>query len=174
MTQSGETTAGTQVKRRHRPDYRLVKIHRTYTVEEIARLLGSHKNTVRQWIKAGLPTIDERRPILILGSVLRTFLHCRRTRRKHPCAPGQMYCVGCRAPKFPAGRMADYRPRSDKFGNLSGICPDCDSMMYRCVSLANLGKLRGEIDITFPQALQRLGEIGEPTLNSDLIGDDQP
>jgi hypothetical protein len=48
--------------RKRRPNYRLVKIHRCYTVEEAARLLGTHKNTVRAWVRAGLPTCDSKRP----------------------------------------------------------------------------------------------------------------
>ena len=52
--------------KRH-PNHRLVKIHRSYTVEEIASLFGIHKNTVRGWVKAGLPTCDNKRPMLILG-----------------------------------------------------------------------------------------------------------
>ena len=56
-----------------RPNQRLVKIHRSYTVEEIARL-NVHKNTIRGWIRGGLPTIDARRPTLITGSDLRRFL----------------------------------------------------------------------------------------------------
>ena len=43
--------------KRH-PNYRLVKIHRSYTVEEAAGSLGVHKNTVREWVKVGLPTSD--------------------------------------------------------------------------------------------------------------------
>ena len=36
--------------KRH-PNPRLIKIHRSYTVEEIAAVLGVHRNTVRQWIR---------------------------------------------------------------------------------------------------------------------------
>ena len=66
--------------KRH-PNHRLVKIHRNYTVDDVSRLLGVHKNTVRAWIKAGLPVMDEKRPLLILGYVLRDFLKSRRTKK---------------------------------------------------------------------------------------------
>jgi Helix-turn-helix domain len=77
--------------RRLHPNHRRVKIHRSYTVEEIAGLFGIHKNTVRVWVKTGLPTCDERRPMLILGHDLASFLQARRARRKQPCRPGEIY-----------------------------------------------------------------------------------
>src|SRR5271166_6256497 len=101
--------------KRH-PNHRLVKIHRSYTVEETAKLFGAHKNTVRAWVKAGLPTCDEKRPMLILGHDLSAFLQARRALHKQTCRPGEIYCVRCRAPKLPAGGMADYQPVTDKIG----------------------------------------------------------
>lgn len=65
------------MRKRH-PNHRLVKLHRSYTVEEIANLFGIHKNTVRGWVKAGLATIDAKRPMLILGHDLSAFLQARR------------------------------------------------------------------------------------------------
>lgn len=76
------------MKRRRHHNHRLVKIHRSYTAEEIARLFGIHKNTVRHWVKEGLATIDDKRPILILGYVLAAFLQARRTKNKQTCKPG--------------------------------------------------------------------------------------
>jgi len=160
------------MRKRH-PNHRLVKIHRDYTVEGAARLLSTHKNTVRQWIKSGLPTIDDKRPTLIRGRELIAFLQARRAGRKQPCRAGQMYCVRCHTPKFPAAGMAEYRPINEKIGNLAAICPNCYSMMHRCVSIATLGAVCGEMDITFPPALRRLREISQPTVNSDLGGDVQ-
>ena len=117
---------------------RLVKIHRTYSVEEAARLLHIHKNTIREWIRRGLPVIDQRRPILILGSALADFLAHRRSSNKRPCAPGQIYCVRCRSPQHPAGSAADYTPVTATSGNLVGLCPACDALIYRRVSLVEI------------------------------------
>ena len=138
---------------KHHPNYRLAQIHRNYTVEEIADKFGFHKNTVRRWVKDGLATIDDKRPILILGKVFRVFLQARRVKNKQTCKPGEIYCVRCRATKFPADDMVEYSPITDKVGNLAAICPDCNSMMNRRVSLANLGQVRGKMDISFPQAM---------------------
>lgn len=153
--------------KRH-PNHRLVKIHRSHTVEGIANLFGIHKNTVRGWIKSGLATIDDKRPMLILGHDLVAFLQARRVKNKQPCKPGEIYCVRCRAPKLPAGDMAEYSPVTEKFGNLTAICPDCDSIMNQRVSLAKLGQVRGKMDITFPQAMRHIVESTKPTVNSDL------
>jgi hypothetical protein len=156
-----------RVKKRH-PNHRLVKSHRSYTVGEVARLFTIHKNTVRSWFKTGLRTVDDKRPMLTLGRDLIAFLQSRRTLKKQHCGIGQLYCVRCHLPKFPAGGMADYLRLSEKLGNLAAICPDCGSMMYRCVSNAKIEEVRGKMDITFPQALRQLGEISQPTVNSDL------
>ena len=57
------------MRKRH-PNPRLAKIHRSYTVDEVASLFGVHRNSVREWVKRGLPTSDGRRPMLILGVML--------------------------------------------------------------------------------------------------------
>ena len=150
------------------PNPQLVKIHRSYTVEEVARLLGKHKNTVRNWVKDGLATIDDKRPMLILGPDLVEFIKKRRAKNRQSCKPGQLYCVRCRAPKFPWGDMADYEPVTEKFGNLTAICPDCELNINRRVSLARIWEVRGNLDISFPKELRHIVERTEPTENSDL------
>ena len=150
-----------------RPNPRLVKIHRNYSVEEIARLFGIHKNTVRSWLKQGLAAIDGRRPTLVLGSELSRFLHERRQKAKRSCGPGRFYCIACRAPKVPAGKMAECIPTGPLVGNLCGICPDCDRLIYRRVNLAKIGAVRGELDITFTQPHPRIRESPAPFVNCD-------
>jgi excisionase family DNA binding protein len=147
-----------------RPNPRLVKIHRNYTVEEAARTLRVHKNTVRNWIKQGLPTIDSRRPSLIHGRDLFAFLRTRR-KVKQSCGPDQLYCVRCRMPKPPLAGIADYMPITESSGNLRGTCPDCGCFMHRRVALAKLGGLI--LEVTFPQAGSRIRERAAPSVESD-------
>ena len=153
-------------KRLHNPN--LAKIHRSYTVEEVASLYEVFKGTVRNWVKAGLLVLDDKRPMLILGSDLAAFHQAKRTKNKQKCLPGEMYCVRCRAPKSPALGMADYKPITGTMGNLIAICPACNSIMNRRASLAKLEQVRGKMDITMPQALQHIVDSKQPTVNSDL------
>jgi len=150
------------------PNPGLVKIHRSYTVEEVASLLGKHKNTVRNWVKEGLTTIDDKRPMLILGHVLVEFLQIRRTKNRQTCKPGELYCVRCHAPRSPAGDMVEYSSVTEKIGNLIAICPVCDSIMNRRVSLAKIRQVCGNLDVTLPEELQHINEINKPSVNCDL------
>lgn len=144
---------------------RRVKIHRNYTVEEAAMLLGVHKNTVRSWLKAGLQPVDNRRPILILGRLLSGFLHARRQKKAQRCRPGQFYCFRCRAPKTSAFCKADYLPITPISGNLRGICSNCGTLIYRRVSVAKLRAAAGDLEVRMLEAEQRITDSTFPCLN---------
>jgi hypothetical protein len=148
---------------------RRVKLHRNYTVGEAARLFHVHKNTVRGWLGSGLESIDDRRPILILGRKLSAFLHARRHRRQR-CKAGELYCVRCRAPKTCVARTADYLPIAVDSGNLRGTCVDCGTRMYRRVSLQKLAAVAGDLEVQLPQGKQRIDDCSDPSLNSDFAG----
>lgn len=149
-------------------NHRLVKIHRNYTVEEIACLLHVHKHTVRSWIKDGLPTCDDRRPVLILGVQLADFLNTRRIKNKRPCKVGEFFCFRCQLPRAPAGAMADCLLVTDKIGHLQAICPDCFCIMNRRVSLARLDQFCGILAITLRMAQEQVSNTAQPNVNSAL------
>lgn len=96
---------------------RLIKLHRPYSVEEAARALGVHKNSVRGWIKDSLPTVDHSRPLLILGQELRAYLEGKRKSAKQPCPPGTLYCFKCRQPRPPAMGMVEATRQNATTGN---------------------------------------------------------
>jgi hypothetical protein len=137
------------VKRRQHPNPRLVKINRNYTVEEIAKLFGIHKNTVRMWFKEGLPVIDDCRPALVLGKGLYEFLQTKRSKNKAKCQPGELYCFRCRKPRRPAHDMVDYHGVTDAIGNLVGICPVCETLMNQRIGKARLQTIKQYLGVTF-------------------------
>lgn len=154
--------------KRRRPNPRLAKIHRSYTVAEIADLFSVHRNTVRQWIKDGLPVLDEQRPLLVLGRELGDYLQARRDRNKRKCAPGQIYCVKCREPRAPDGGIAEYRPSGGGQGSLIGICPECETVIYRRTSDAKLEQVSAELEVTISQASTHISDSSHPSPNSDF------
>lgn len=153
---------------RRRPNYRLVKRHRSYSVEEIARLLRVHKNTVRAWLRQDLPTIDGRRPTLVHGPDPIHFLKNRRQVGKRPCGPDELFCVKCRWPRVPAGRIVDFIPLSATSGNLQGICPDCDSLIHRRVSRTSLDEVAAGLAIQFREDHPRIGKSSMPSVGCDF------
>jgi excisionase family DNA binding protein len=131
------------------PNPRLVKLHRPYSVDEAARLLGKHPHTVREWIKAGLPTVDGGRPTLIPGREMRTFLERRRAMSRRPCPRGTLYCFTCREPRAPAFAEVEFEPRDGAAGNLKALCETCGGLMRRRAS-------HDRISIILPDVVVRI------------------
>lgn len=140
-----------------RANPRLAKIQRSYTVKEIAMLYCVHLNTVCHWIKAGLPVVDLRRPVLLLGSALAA-LRAWRTASKRPCRIGEIYCVRCGEPSLSAGGDVRYHPITVTEGSLVGVCPKCTAGLYRCISAANLRQFEGVLRVTLPLAGEHIGD----------------
>jgi excisionase family DNA binding protein len=156
------------------PNPWLVKTHRSYTVEELARLLGVHKNTVRRWQGNGLRAIDKKRPAVFDGETIRSFLQFRRAKAKRSCPPEHLYCLRCRSPKLPASDMLGYVPISAMSGNLQGICPTCYSLMNRRVNLARSPWLLAKLDGAITDAGTRLKDTVNPSVNGDFRTTGEP
>ena len=119
------------------PSWRRIRLHRNYTVDEAARALGVAKGTVRRWLKVGLPSIADRRPLLILGVDLVGFLRARRA-KKATCRLDECYCFSCRAPRRPAFNAVEFIPLTSKGGNLRALCEECSTVMHKRVSTTPL------------------------------------
>lgn len=156
-----------------RANPRAIKLHRTYSVAEIADTLGVHKNSVRGWQRDGLTAIDNIRPFLFLGCDLRAFLERRSASRKRPCRPGTLYCFRCREPRTPALGMVDWMPINDRTGNLKALCGTCETIMHRRARRDALAAIMPGLEVQIAQGPSRL--MGEPTpsLNCDLVKEDK-
>jgi hypothetical protein len=146
----------------------LAKMHRNYTVEEVADLFDVHKNSVRAWIKAGLPVCDSRRPVLILGVDLRGYLTAKQLRRKRRCSAEELYCLRCREPRLPAEGMVDYIPMTIESGRLNALCPVCTVVMNRYVRARDLDKIRATLDVRVSTSPERISKSNQLLVNRDF------
>ena len=150
----------------------LVKSNRSYTAIELATRLGVHKNSVRNWQRAGLVALVGGRPILFHGGTVRAFLTQRNAARKRPCPPGTLYCFYCREPRPPALGMIEFVTSAGPTGNLRAICGICETIMHRRASRDALAVVMPGIDVQFREASARLiGRTG-PSPNCDVERED--
>lgn len=146
---------------------RLAKVHRSFTVYELADVLGVHKHTVRGWIKRGMPVISDAKPILILGHEFQAWWQRERKAAKRPCQPGHMYCFKCREPKKPALAMVEYTATNSATGNLKAICETCGTMMHRRTRLADLAVRMPGLDVQITLAPSSIVERARLSPNYD-------
>jgi len=145
-----------------------VKLNRSYTFEELAVVLGVHKNTVSTWVKNGLPCLKERRPFLILGVEARAYLQQQRTAKKQQCKPDEMFCMRCKVPTKPAENFVEYLPLSATKGRLTGFCGRCECVVNKFVGVESLSRYSVIFDLSVPKALEHINDCDNPLLNSDL------
>lgn len=145
-----------------------VKLHRSYSVSELAACLGVHKNTVSHWRRDGLMPLDGGRPVLSQGAIVRAFLAERNASRKRPCLVGTLYCFRCREPRPPALGMVDFVSINNKSGNIRAICETCETVMHRRASKAALAAILPGCNVQFVEALPRLKGSPSPSLNCEL------
>lgn len=130
-----------------RPNHRAVRSARSYTIPEVADVLGVSVGTVRGWVRSGLPAMVSQRPFLILGCELREFLDARHSKSKAPLEADELYCFTCKAARKPLGLMVDVHDQSVKTARLEGLCEVCGGICNRMVSRAHLGQIQSIFDV---------------------------
>ncbi|KIT14711.1 tyrosine-type recombinase/integrase [Jannaschia aquimarina] len=123
------------------------KEHRVYTVDDLIALYDITRNTVTNWVKAGLtPSDDGRTPYVFRGAMVKQFHEERRARYEtRSLHAGEFRCLGCRAAVRPDPTAL--RRRDNSRGNpwLSGECPECNRMVHKPASPFDLALLDGEL-----------------------------
>ncbi len=129
------------MKRRHL-NQQLVKRNRNYSVNDVSNLLGVHKSTVRNWVKTkGLMIIDDRRPMLIVGCDLYSFIKRQKRKNKRKCEAGELFCVKCRIPQMAIGQEIICHPMTPTIGRIEATCLQCSSTMNRFVNISKATKV---------------------------------
>jgi hypothetical protein len=141
-----------------------VKVHYSYTATELAKRLGVHKNTIRNWTRNGLRPLAGR-PILFHGGSVRDFLAASNANRRKPCLPGTFYCFRCRERRPPALGMVDFIDRSVGAGNLTAVCESCGAIMNRRARRDTLATVMPGLEVQMREAPSTLSGSLLPSLN---------
>jgi hypothetical protein len=157
-------------KKKRTYNTRLIKCARSYTVQEISELFGTHKNTVRNWIKEGLPTIDGQKPFLVHGSDLIAFLNERQAKRKHKCKADEFFCFKCRIQRKAKSGSVTFITRNKTKLNIRAQCAVCATPVFRAGSVQKRANYE-RIFETETLAQERLIDTTTPTLNCYLKED---
>lgn len=151
---------------------RRIKRDYSYRLQEISECLEVHKNAVRNWLKEGLPKIDEQKPFMIHGSDLIAFLNKRQAGRKHKCKDNEFFCCKCRVPRKAKSGSINFIIRNETKLNIHGKCEACDTSVFRAGSV----KKRAEYEQIFAneaQAKEHITDRKTPTVNCHLKEDEK-
>lgn len=124
------------MRRLHRSNK--AKSHWIYNLRSIRELYGVSRNTPLNWIKQGLIPVDDQRPIVFRGDELNRFHKGRCERARCPLAPYELYCLGCKRPKKPLHGQIEFISFRGRSGQVTGICPDCSSAIFRFVTQSSI------------------------------------
>lgn len=120
-------------KRKYNP--KKVRRNYTYSVEDIAELLGVSAMTVFRWIsEEGLKRIPETKKYFVHGSHLIEFLIKKNIKNKKPCQDGEIYCCKCRKPRNPHAHSLKFKKLSNQTVRISGKCGVCAAAINKVVS----------------------------------------
>lgn len=146
---------------------RRISLTMSYSVQELSELFDIHKNTVLRWIKDGLATIDNKKPYLIHGGILKTFLFEKQKSRKANCKSNEFYCFKCRCPRSALSESVRISRRNEYRIKIQGLCKMCNTKMYRDDSAENFQDIQ-KIFSTVKQLEKRISDESKPCLNDEI------
>ena len=133
------------MRRRIVKNARLLRKRRSYTIKEVAKVLGVHPRTIQAWKAQGLEPIDPTdKPLLFMGDQIGTFISSVSQAAKRPLMPDEFYCPRCRAARRSDPESIMLRDTGKLIGPnnrsivVRGKCSTCGCDIYRFSSTERL------------------------------------
>jgi hypothetical protein len=145
-----------------------IKYWWVYDIEEICDLYKKYKlhhQTVIEWIRKGLPTIDKTKPALIYGYDLKAFLGNQNLAGKFKTEFHQIFCRGCKEIKEPYKKQVQLEHKKN-FVNAKARCPSCKKELFKSYKLDDFQKLKSVFCVV--DVLQ-LYDCANPALNTQFL-----
>lgn len=145
----------------------------SYTVTELAKLLGVHVRTVQLWRRCGMTEIEgTNRPALFMGDEIRRFLTERQSRKRHPLKAGEFFCTRCKRATVSDPADVSHEVRKVRVGRggrqvlIRGKCSDCGCHLVRFSTERKLSC--PQVDAKIKGQCETLRENGQPPSNTDI------
>ena len=147
-----------------------IKIHRNYTVIDASETLGLHPKTIRNWLKTGLPIVDEKRPLLINGADFKVYLKQKRKAIKYDCEEYEMCCFRCKQAMKPSIESVKFIAKPAGMAQMTGECEECECRLNKYVSWRNVNDIWLNLNGKLPIAKKHLILRGQNLLNCPFNG----
>ncbi len=132
------------------------KANRVYSVKQVLELYQICRNTLSNWVTAGLRPVDDGYFHLFRGTELRRFHANRAAGSGRPLHPGEFKCVKCKACVVPATSVTTLDYREGRVHWARSVCPDCCRSVQKMLNETTYDTLKRCIESN--TSLHTLGE----------------
>ena len=135
--------------------YRKVRPHDSmvYSVAEVQALFGVCRNTISNWVSAGLTPSDAALPQLFRGAELKRFHAERAARTRRNLRPGEFKCVGCGNAVVPDLATLSLQRRKGQATLAHATCCDCGATVLKLLGATECDKVQDCIATKTPLTL---------------------
>ncbi len=134
----------------------LIHSKRSYTVEKLCNVYQDkklHAQTIRGWVNSGELEVISKKPIIIYGAVIKSFLEQRNKALKKTLDFDQIKCVRCKQSSSPKNK--EITIYQNKNGSLKaiGFCQVCDNEISKFYKRNDRQKLEETFIIKQPELM---------------------
>ena len=129
--------------------HKRVRYWDVYCTDDICAVFADknlHPQSVRQWIKNGLKTVDNSKPALIHGNTIITFLKKQNTKNKCVTAFDELFCMACKDAR-PIFQNKIAVTQKAHLLAVCGLCRTCKTKMFQNYKLADFSNLRKKFTV---------------------------
>ena len=118
------------------------KANRVYSVLQVLELYKICRNTLSNWIAAGLSPVDAGSSQLFRGAELQWFHEQRASGPGRPLHPGEFKCLRCKARVVPEANVTTLEHRQGRSPWAHSVCPDCGGKLPKILNETTYDRLQ--------------------------------
>jgi len=129
--------------------HKRVRYWQIYDIDDMCTLfadLGLHPQTVRRWMKNGLKKTDNRKPALVYGNDLITYLKSNNSKNKCKTAFDQLYCTSCQDARHIFQNKIHVEQKAQSL-LVTGVCRTCKNKMRQFYKFTDICQLKAKFKL---------------------------